>query len=57
MTTPEKYNKYKEISRANVNKIVTLGMAFRDIGTLLQRHQSLCSVVLCGVHNISVSLK
>ena len=33
MTTPEKYNKYKEISRVNVNKIVTLGMAFRDIGT------------------------
>ena len=32
MTTPEKYNKYKEISRVNVNKIVTLGMAFRDIG-------------------------
>ena len=37
MTTPEKYNKYKEISRPNVNKIVTLGMAFRDIGTYVTK--------------------
>jgi trigger factor len=31
MTSPENYNRYKEISRPNVNKIVKLGMAFRDI--------------------------
>jgi len=31
MATPEKYNKYKEISRPNAEKIVTLGLAFRDI--------------------------
>ena len=48
MTTPEKYNKYKEISRVNVNKIVTLGMAFRDIGTLLCHSVALFSLpILC----------
>lgn len=31
MMTPEKYDKYKEISRPNVEKIVKLGMVFRDI--------------------------
>jgi FKBP-type peptidyl-prolyl cis-trans isomerase (trigger factor) len=31
MATPEKYNKYKEISRPNAEKIVKLGLAFRDI--------------------------
>jgi trigger factor len=31
MTTPEKYAKYKEISKPNVEKVVKLGMAFRDI--------------------------
>lgn len=31
MMTPEKYGKYKELSRKNVEKIVMLGMAFRDI--------------------------
>jgi trigger factor len=31
MMTPEKYGKYKEISRPNVEKIVKLGMIFRDI--------------------------
>ena len=30
MTSPANYNRYKEISRPNVNKIVKLGMAFRD---------------------------
>jgi hypothetical protein len=29
MTSPANYNRYKEISRPNVNKIVKLGMAFR----------------------------
>lgn len=31
MSTPEKYGKYKEISRPNVEKIVKLGLTFRDI--------------------------
>jgi len=31
MMTPEKYEKYKEISRAGVEKVVKLGMIFRDI--------------------------
>jgi len=31
MMTPEKYAKYKELSRKNVEKIVLLGMTFRDI--------------------------
>lgn len=31
MASPEKYKKYKEISRKNVDKVVTLGMVFRDI--------------------------
>ena len=31
MTTEENYKRYKEISRPNVEKIVKLGMAFRDI--------------------------
>jgi len=31
MMTPEKYDKYKEISRPNVEKVVKLGMIFRDI--------------------------
>lgn len=31
MTTPEKYAKYKDISKPNVEKVVKLGMAFRDI--------------------------
>jgi len=31
MQTPENYKRYKDISRPNVNKVVTLGMAFRDI--------------------------
>lgn len=30
MTTPENYNKYKEISRPNTEKIVKLGMVFRS---------------------------
>jgi hypothetical protein len=30
MTSPANHNRYKEISRPNVNKIVKLGMAFRD---------------------------
>ena len=34
MTSPANYNRYKEISRPNVNKIVKLGMAFR--GTYVQ---------------------
>jgi hypothetical protein len=29
MTSPANYNRYKESSRPNVNKIVNLGMAFR----------------------------
>ena len=29
MTSPANHNRYKEISRPNVNKIVKLGMAFR----------------------------
>jgi len=31
MTSPEKYAKYKEISMPNAEKIVKLGLAFRDI--------------------------
>mmetsp|Transcript_15459 Transcript_15459/g.25754 ORF Transcript_15459/g.25754 Transcript_15459/m.25754 type:complete len:527 (+) Transcript_15459:107-1687(+) len=31
MMTPEKYEKYKELSRKNVEKIVKLGMVFRDV--------------------------
>lgn len=31
MSSEESYNRYKEISRENVNKVVILGMAFRDI--------------------------
>ena len=31
MTTPENYTKYKEISRPNVEKVVKLGMIFRDL--------------------------
>lgn len=31
MMTPEKYQKYSEISRPNVEKVVKLGMVFRDI--------------------------
>merc|ERR1711907_744836 len=31
MATPEKYSKYKEISLPNAEKIVKLGLAFRDI--------------------------
>jgi len=31
MATPEKYEKYKEISMPNAEKIVKLGLAFRDI--------------------------
>ena len=31
MASEENYVRYKEISRPNVNKIVILGMAFRDI--------------------------
>jgi len=31
MMTPEKYAKYKELSRVNVEKVVKLGMTFRDI--------------------------
>lgn len=31
MMTPEKYQKYKELSRPNVEKIVKLGLTFRDI--------------------------
>ena len=31
MMTPEKYAKYKEISLPNAEKIVKLGLAFRDI--------------------------
>lgn len=31
MSTPEKYQKYKEISLPNAEKIVKLGLAFRDI--------------------------
>merc|ERR1711871_574257 len=31
MATPEKYTKYKEISLPNAEKIVKLGLAFRDI--------------------------
>lgn len=31
MATPEKYSKYKEISLVNAEKIVKLGLAFRDI--------------------------
>ena len=31
MASPENYKRYKEISRPNVNKVVTLGMVFRDI--------------------------
>jgi trigger factor len=31
MMSEENYLRYKEISRPNVNKVVTLGMAFRDI--------------------------
>ena len=30
MTSPANYNRYKEISRPNVDKIVSLGMAFRN---------------------------
>ena len=30
MATPENYNKYKEISRPNTEKIVKLGMVFRS---------------------------
>ena len=29
MASPANYNRYKEISRPNVNKIVKLGLAFR----------------------------
>ena len=31
MSSEESYNRYKDISRENVNKVVILGMAFRDI--------------------------
>lgn len=31
MASPENYKRYKEIARVNVNKVVTLGMVFRDI--------------------------
>lgn len=31
MMTPEKYEKYKDISRPNVEKVVKLGMVFRDL--------------------------
>lgn len=31
MMTEEKYEKYKEVSKPNVEKVVKLGMAFRDI--------------------------
>lgn len=31
MTKPENYLKYKEVSKANVEKVVKLGMVFRDI--------------------------
>ena len=31
MSSEESYNRYKDISRDNVNKVVVLGMAFRDI--------------------------
>ena len=31
MASPENYKRYREISRKNVDKIVTLGMVFRDI--------------------------
>ncbi|KAJ1430471.1 trigger factor/SurA domain-containing protein [Ochromonadaceae sp. CCMP2298] len=31
MTEPEKYQRYKELSRKNVEKVVKLGMTFRDI--------------------------
>ncbi len=31
MTTPENYKRYKEISRPNVEKVVKLGMIFRDL--------------------------
>ena len=31
MTTPERYERYKELSKPNVEKVVKLGMAFRDI--------------------------
>jgi hypothetical protein len=31
MLTPEKYARYKELSRASVEKVVKLGLLFRDI--------------------------
>jgi len=33
MASPENYKRYKEISRKNVDKVVTLGMVFRDIAS------------------------
>ena len=47
MTSPANYNRYKEISRPNVNKIVKLGMAFR--GTSV--HQS----TRIRIHKIATS--
>jgi hypothetical protein len=44
MTSPANYNRYKEISRPNVNKIVKLGMAFR--GTYDLRETVLTQCVL-----------
>jgi hypothetical protein len=31
MTEPEKYQRYKELSRKNVEKVVKLGMTFRYV--------------------------